>query len=555
MVVHVSSNVCRLIGLDPKEVTKILSSKGKERHWQSALQIFQSICEARSRVNLYHFNTTISACQRSVQWQLALALFETVPKKLRLLPDVVSYNITLSSCEKGRQWQLAVWLLNTMPRTRTRLRPDSISYSAAMSSCEAAGRWQLALDLFHQMSILKVSQDMLCFSTAISTCAKSSQWQLALKLFADCLLGSTADVVIYNATMEACQRVSHWKSALLLFEQVEQLDSFQPSAASFSTLISCFEKAAEWSLALDFLQKYHFSSNQKIQTPKTPNLIIFNSALSACAAASQWELTLDLLETISKAHLVAVAWLAWCIFRFFLRIALLVTHQSLEAIETKLVILSSKNPGEDSPVRQSKDQLSFNNALISCRVGLQWQRALRLGRDISQITQASQATQVEADLSNLDLIGSLVTLPLNSQAKKSLKTVSFINVSESWGYDAILHACDGQHIQISERFRSGFTEAVCSTLRVEDFEDPQMDQNWGFGTAFPLFRKAFSESTDPRKKFTILDLKEAANWSLKTNGSKKGLSHLVAKHVALVRSTSLHFEGSPPWHFLTLYLA
>lgn len=287
----------------PKEVTKILSSLGRQKDWPEALWLFNKLLDTRcaaqkgDHLNVYHLNATIDACQRGLQWQLALRLFETVPQVARIVPDVVSYNVTLSSCEKAGQWPLVLWLLDAMSKT---VRPDPISYSTAISSCEMSGRWQMALFLFHRMSILNLSQDSVSYSVAISSCAKGAQWKLALKLFSDC---PDADVVAYNSALSASQRVTHWQAVLRFFHGL-QSSHLSPSPASFSIAISSFEKAALWHLAVDLLQQHLSSTNGHARSEPT-SAIIFNAAISACAGAARWELAVDLLGTLPSAKLAA----------------------------------------------------------------------------------------------------------------------------------------------------------------------------------------------------------------------------------------------------------
>ena len=46
---------------------------------------------------------TISACEKGLQWQRALALLEDMQGR-RLEPNVISLSAAISACEKGPPW-------------------------------------------------------------------------------------------------------------------------------------------------------------------------------------------------------------------------------------------------------------------------------------------------------------------------------------------------------------------------------------------------------------------------------------------------------------------
>jgi hypothetical protein len=80
-------------------------------------------------------SAAISACEKSGQWQQALASF-------------------FSACEKCQQRQQALG-----PLTETRimkLLPNVFTYNAATSACEKSERWQQALSLLAE----RVSQNL-----------------------------------------------------------------------------------------------------------------------------------------------------------------------------------------------------------------------------------------------------------------------------------------------------------------------------------------------------------------------------------------------------------
>ena len=68
---------------------------------------------ARVRANVISYNTAISACEKSGEWQIAVQLFQEM-SGCRLDHDVKSYGSAISACEKGGEWSQALYLLQQM---------------------------------------------------------------------------------------------------------------------------------------------------------------------------------------------------------------------------------------------------------------------------------------------------------------------------------------------------------------------------------------------------------------------------------------------------------
>ena len=71
---------------------------------------------------------------------------------------LVSYNAGISACEKSEQWQRALALLSEM--WEAKLEPGVISHSAGISACEKGEQWQRALVLLREMWAAKLEPDI-----------------------------------------------------------------------------------------------------------------------------------------------------------------------------------------------------------------------------------------------------------------------------------------------------------------------------------------------------------------------------------------------------------
>eukprot|EP00434_Breviolum_minutum_P035325 symbB.v1.2.031262.t1/scaffold3610.1/size53317/2 len=84
----------------------------------------------------------MSALEKSGHWQQTLLLLEQLMHHSILNPDEVSFNACMSACAKGDQWQVALALFETMQRLD--IVADEITYNCLASACEAE-QWQLSL--------------------------------------------------------------------------------------------------------------------------------------------------------------------------------------------------------------------------------------------------------------------------------------------------------------------------------------------------------------------------------------------------------------------------
>ena len=106
-------------------------------------------------VDVPSFNAAITACSRSGQWELSLALFREMTK-LGVGPDVVSYNSVMSALGGAKEWKRAVSVLREMTPNESGsagaggggdgsdVSPDHVSFATAIQACEMARRFEEA---------------------------------------------------------------------------------------------------------------------------------------------------------------------------------------------------------------------------------------------------------------------------------------------------------------------------------------------------------------------------------------------------------------------------
>ncbi|CAK9088668.1 unnamed protein product [Durusdinium trenchii] len=171
--------------------------------------------ERKMEANEVAYGAVIASCERSEEWQPALAVLSRMPRELE---QAVATNTAISACAKCRRWREALFLLQALQISRC---ADLVSYSSTISACANASEWLQALHIFSQMTELAgLSPDVQCWNASIFACTRAAQWTMALEFL---WLGSSkANAITLGACISVCEGVLP-RTTLLLVSWVTQL--------------------------------------------------------------------------------------------------------------------------------------------------------------------------------------------------------------------------------------------------------------------------------------------------------------------------------------------
>ncbi|CAE8618053.1 unnamed protein product, partial [Polarella glacialis] len=202
----------------PRIATSILGSLARQRRPELAELVLQSIREARVDVNLFHYNSVISAHEKSGRADKALGLLEQM-QRLEVTPDTVSFNAAISACQKSADLPSALRLLRSMGIQR--LVPNAITYSAAISACDRGGDWETALGLLSEMTRQEVMPNAISYTSAMRAMEQGGRWDMSLDLFSQMVRKTVPpDARTYNTAIAACRKGFEWETALHLLGEM-----------------------------------------------------------------------------------------------------------------------------------------------------------------------------------------------------------------------------------------------------------------------------------------------------------------------------------------------
>ncbi|CAL1169578.1 unnamed protein product [Cladocopium goreaui] len=268
--------------------------------WQSAMSLMLSMATSAFQLSQITYGSCIAAVGNEVGgWMLAFNMFSKMVS-VRLQTNLIVYNSLLSACAQSSQWQLAAYLLMTMQK------PDVVSFNSAITACRQGGP-VMARSLLQRMREVAIEATLVTWNSCICSCS-DGHWQLALHLLHCCMRHLQPDGVTCSAAMNACERGSQWQAALEIYTLS------RGDVASSNAFISSCTRGAAWPLGLSLAAavgdatavthgsavaacaaggKYLLALNLLSQHPTVSGL---GAALDACGSASAWRQALEVLR-------------------------------------------------------------------------------------------------------------------------------------------------------------------------------------------------------------------------------------------------------------------
>ena len=151
----------------------VLSAFQKSTQWELALKMFWQLRKT-GMLDVISYNSAIAAC---IHWRQTLQLFTDLKTGgTSQTGDIVTYSSLISSCDW--QWQIAVKLLESSPKK------DGILYIAAMSSCDRCSSWPTVMSLLSKLEVPK-EVDTAAYEIFLRSCEEGGLTKKTLSLLED----------------------------------------------------------------------------------------------------------------------------------------------------------------------------------------------------------------------------------------------------------------------------------------------------------------------------------------------------------------------------------
>jgi pentatricopeptide repeat protein len=218
-----------------------------------ALDIVRELISQGTQLDEYTCSTALKAFAQCKQWKEALEFLEAMPTSYGVMPNVYCYTATINALEKGSQWQLAIAMLQTMQQRG--VQPTTITCTSVVSACKASARWQEALDVLKYMGRLYIRPDAHTFSNAISACVRAGKWEEALTTFHSMRSRKVRPTVVcFGAVLGACEMGGLLEESLAILLQMRQA-KLAPDLVCYNSILGTCDKCSSPGTAREIFEE------------------------------------------------------------------------------------------------------------------------------------------------------------------------------------------------------------------------------------------------------------------------------------------------------------
>ena len=256
-----------------------LSSLQQASDWQLVVQKLSKMVDRQLLPDAVTCASFIGACDPA-HWQNGLSALQQI-ERWHVQADVVLVNSAISAVEKILLWQQALALGEEMDRLG--IRRDEFSVCAMASAC-ATATWKHSLRVLDQMEALTVRDDRMAgrvfaCNAAMSSLERASLWRHSTSLLKSALeCGLAADSITYNTVVRSYRWARAWQRACdLLMDST--YSRVPPSAVMCSDAVAACEEVRRWGAVGQVLARIEKRSAELCLLLRQKNVQIQRSAI------------------------------------------------------------------------------------------------------------------------------------------------------------------------------------------------------------------------------------------------------------------------------------
>ncbi|KAJ0253285.1 Pentatricopeptide repeat-containing protein [Hirschfeldia incana] len=234
---------------------RIISLYGKAGLVEKAQKVFDEMPERNCKRSLLSFNALLSAYCVSKRFDVVEQLFDELPEKLSIRPDIVSYNTLIKAlCEKEGSLSEAVELLGEIEKKG--LKPDVFTFNTLLLSCYLKGEFELGEEIWGEMGEKNVAKDIRSYNARLLGLANERKWGEQVSLFGElkASVGFKPDVYSFNAMIRGSINQGKMEEAKAWYKEIVK-QGYRPDRATFSLLLPALCKAEDFGYAIELCKE------------------------------------------------------------------------------------------------------------------------------------------------------------------------------------------------------------------------------------------------------------------------------------------------------------
>ncbi|KAG2315622.1 hypothetical protein Bca52824_018744 [Brassica carinata] len=221
-------------------VARIINLYGRAGMFENAQKVFDEMPQRNCKRTVLSFNALLNACVNSKKFDLVEGIFEELPGKLSIEPDIASYNTLIKGlCGKGSLSE-AVDLIDEIENKG--LKPDHFSYNLLLHESYTKGNFEQGEEIWRRMVEKNVGRDIRSYNARLLG--------LALVMKSE----EMPDVFTFTALVRGCAGEGKVDEAKMWYKELEK-NGFRPMKLIFSSLLPAMCKAGDLESAFELCKE------------------------------------------------------------------------------------------------------------------------------------------------------------------------------------------------------------------------------------------------------------------------------------------------------------
>ncbi|XP_010501214.1 PREDICTED: pentatricopeptide repeat-containing protein At1g55890, mitochondrial-like [Camelina sativa] len=232
---------------------RIISLYGKAGLFEKAQKVFDEMPERNCKRSVLSFNALLSAYGLSKKFDVVVELFNELPGKLSIKPDIVSYNTLIKAlCEKGSLPE-AVALLDEIENKG--LKPDIVTFNTILLSSYLKGQFELGEEIWAKMLEKNLAIDVRTYNARLLGLANEVKSKELVSLFEELKAsGIKPDVFSFNAMIRGSINEGKMDEAESWYKEIMN-HGYRPDKATFGLLLPAMCKAGDFESAIELCKE------------------------------------------------------------------------------------------------------------------------------------------------------------------------------------------------------------------------------------------------------------------------------------------------------------
>ncbi|KAK4436831.1 Pentatricopeptide repeat-containing protein, mitochondrial [Sesamum alatum] len=166
---------------DEHFTARLICLYGQAKMLDHALQLFDQMPELNCPRTVLSFNALMAACFPSKSFSKVIEIFQELPGKLSVKPNVISYTSVIRAfCEMG-SLDAAMSMLDDMEKND--VVPNAVTFDTLLGAFYSSGRFSEAEKLWSLMEEKKVIPDLRCYNSRLHGMVKENRLSEAMDVF------------------------------------------------------------------------------------------------------------------------------------------------------------------------------------------------------------------------------------------------------------------------------------------------------------------------------------------------------------------------------------